>query len=125
VGAPWIKAAELARYLNAREISGVRFVPISFTPDSNVYANQPCYGVNILLTARNSLDAPELGIELAAALRKLYPQQFQVEKMLDLVANQSAYDALVQGEDPRRIVQDWQDALNSFQLVRQKYLIYK
>jgi uncharacterized protein YbbC (DUF1343 family)/CubicO group peptidase (beta-lactamase class C family) len=125
VGAPWIKAAELAQYLNAREISGVRFVPISFNPDSNVYANQLCYGVNILLTARNSLDAPELGIELAAALRKLYPQQFQVEKMLDLVANQSAYDALVQGEDPRRIVQDWQDALNSFQLVRQKYLIYK
>ena len=63
--------------------------------------------------------------ELAAALRKLYPQQFQVEQMLDLVANQSAYDALVQGEDPRRIVQDWQDALNSFQVIRQKYLIYR
>ncbi len=125
VGAPWIKASELAQYLNAREISGVRFVPVGFTPDSNMYANQACYGVSILLTARNSLDAPELGFELAAALTKLYPQQFQMEKMLDLLANQPVYDALVQGEEPRRIGQDWQDAINAFQLLRQKYLIYK
>jgi hypothetical protein len=42
-----------------------------------------------------------------------------------LLVNQAAYDGLVAGRDPRRIAQDWQDELEKFQLLRQKYLIYK
>ena len=38
LGAPWIKATELAQYLNGRSISGVRFVPVSFTPNASVHA---------------------------------------------------------------------------------------
>ena len=125
LGAPWINAGELARYLNAREISGVRFVPVSFTPIASTYAGEKCQGVNIILVERNAFDAPELGIELASALRKLYPEQFQMERMIDLLVNQSAYEAIVKGEDPRRIAEDWREPLEKFQQLRQKYLIYK
>ena len=125
LGAPWVKAHDLAAYLNARDISGIRFVPAKFTPSANPFANQVCEGVNIIVTARNSFDAPELGIELASALHKLYPQDFHIERMNELLVNQNAYDAIVRGEDPRRIAQDWQDALDEFEKVREKYLIYK
>src|SRR5208282_3771904 len=66
VGAPWVKSRELAAYLNERGIAGVRFVPVTFTPTAAVYSGQKCEGVNVVLTERNALDAPELGIELAA-----------------------------------------------------------
>jgi uncharacterized protein YbbC (DUF1343 family) len=56
LGAPWIKATELARYLNGRSISGVRFVPVSFTPNASVYADKKCEGVNIVLMDRNGFD---------------------------------------------------------------------
>jgi uncharacterized protein YbbC (DUF1343 family)/CubicO group peptidase (beta-lactamase class C family) len=125
LGAPWIKAGELAQYLNAREISGVRFVPMSFTPSANPYSGQKCQGVNIILVERNAFDAPELGVELASALHKLYPEQFHMERMIELLVNQSAYDALANGEDPRRIAEDWRGPLEKFQELRQKYLIYK
>jgi uncharacterized protein YbbC (DUF1343 family)/CubicO group peptidase (beta-lactamase class C family) len=125
VGAPWMKGKELAAYLNARGITGVRFVPVTFTPTTSNHAGKTCEGVNIVVTDRNGLDAPELGIELAAALRKLYPADFKIERMNDLLLNQSAYDALVAGQDPRRIAQDWQEGLQKFQKVREKYLIYK
>lgn len=125
VGAPWIKSREFAAYLNARGISGVRFVPVTFTPSGSVYSGQECQGVNIVLTRRNGFDAPELGIELAAALHKLYATDFKIEKMKQLLANQSVYDALFASEDPRRIEQDWQDALQKFEKVRETYLIYK
>jgi uncharacterized protein YbbC (DUF1343 family)/CubicO group peptidase (beta-lactamase class C family) len=125
LGAPWINAGELAQYLNARDISGVRFVPVSFTPSASTYAGQKCQGVNIILVERNALDAPELGIELASALHKLYPEQFHMERMIDLVVNQPAYDAIAKGEDPRRIAEDWREPLEKFQQLRQKYLIYK
>jgi uncharacterized protein YbbC (DUF1343 family) len=125
LGAPWIKGTELAAYLNTRDIPGVRFVPVSFTPNTNTYANEKCEGVNIIVTERNALDAPELGIEVASALHKLYPDQFQLERMMALLANQSVYDGISQGKDPRRIAEDWQEPLQKFEQLRQKYLIYK
>ena len=124
LGAPWMKGRELASYLNARGIAGVRFVPVTFTPTASNYAGQKCEGVNLVLTERNALDGPELGIELAAALRKLYPADFKLERMTELLVNQAAYDGLVAGKDPRRIAQDWQEELEKFELVRKKYLIY-
>jgi uncharacterized protein YbbC (DUF1343 family) len=124
VGAPWIKSRELAGYLNGRGIAGVRFVPVTFTPAASVYSGLKCEGVNIVLTERNALDAPELGIELAAALRKLYPADFKMERMAELLVNQAAFDGLVAGKDPRRIAQDWQEELEKFEVVRKKYLIY-
>jgi uncharacterized protein YbbC (DUF1343 family) len=120
-----MKSKELAAYLNARGIAGVRFVPVTFTPTASNYAGQMCSGINIIVTDRNGFDAPELGMELAAALRKLYTADFKIERMAELLVNQSAYDALVAGQDPRRIAQDWQDGLQKFAKVREKYLIYK
>jgi len=125
VGAPWINSREFAAYLNARGIAGVRFVPVNFTPTSSIYSGQPCKGVNIVVTDRNGFDASELGIELAAALHKLYASDFKIEHIEGLLVNQAAYDALRAGEDPRRIAQEWMEALEKFGKVREKYLVYK
>ena len=125
VGAPWIKSKELAAYLNGRGIMGVRFVPTTFTPTASNYSGQACQGVNVVLTDRNGFDGPEMGIEIAAALHKLYAPDFKIEKMQALLVNQSVYDALVAGQDPRRIAQDWREELGRFGKVREKYLIYK
>jgi uncharacterized protein YbbC (DUF1343 family) len=125
LGAPWINSRELSQYLNARQIPGVRFVPVTFTPTSSNFAGQLCRGVNLILTDRDLLDGPEMGIELASALLKLYPEQFHAEKMMDILANQSVYDAIAKSEDPHRIALDWQDDLLKFQQLRQKYLLYK
>jgi uncharacterized protein YbbC (DUF1343 family) len=124
IGAPWIKSRQLAAYLNGRLVAGVRFVPTEFTPASSTYADQACGGVNIILTNRETLDAPELGVEMAAALHKLYPQQFDLTKMNVLLANQAAFQGLQAGEDPRRIAEDWRDGFDRFMQVRAKYLIY-
>jgi uncharacterized protein YbbC (DUF1343 family)/CubicO group peptidase (beta-lactamase class C family) len=125
LGAPWINSRGLAQFLNGRQIPGVRFLPTSFMPMASNYSGQLCHGVNIMLTDREFLDSPELGIELASALAKLYPEQFHMEKMIDILANQNVYDQLVQGVDPHRIALNWQDELQTFLQVRAKYLIYK
>jgi uncharacterized protein YbbC (DUF1343 family)/CubicO group peptidase (beta-lactamase class C family) len=124
VGAPWIKARELASYLNARAISGVRFVPVSFTPNASRYAHQQCHGVNLVVVNRDSLDAPELGLELAAALHKLYPNEYKLERMIELIVNQPVFNAIAEGQDPRRIEQDYREAVERFEALRKKYLLY-
>jgi uncharacterized protein YbbC (DUF1343 family) len=100
-------------------------VPIVFTPSSSNYSGERCEGVNLIVLDRNTLESPELGIELASALHKLYPNHFKVEKMSDLMVNQSVLDAITASQDPRRIAQDWQDRLDAFVRIREKYLMYK
>ena len=125
VGAPWIKSRELAAYLNARDIQSVRFVPVDFTPSSSTFAGERCEGVNLMVLDRNALDSPELGIELASALHKLYPNGFKLERMADLLVNQAVFGAIEAGEDPRRIAEDWQERLEEFVRLREKYLLSK
>ena len=124
VGAPWIDARQFADHLNRRRIAGVRFVPVRFTPVSGPYTGQLCGGVNILVTRRNGLDSPELGMELASALLKLYPKDFKIDRMNDILGNQAVFDAIVAGEDPRRIAEDWREPLEAFERLREKYLLY-
>lgn len=124
VGAPWANARQLASYLNRREISGVRFLPISFTPSSGPYAGQMCHGVSLMVLDRNGLDAPELGIELAAALHALYPDDYKLDRISGLLANHQVYDELLRGDDPRGIAAGWSDALEQFEQLRGKYLLY-
>jgi uncharacterized protein YbbC (DUF1343 family)/CubicO group peptidase (beta-lactamase class C family) len=124
VGAPWIVPEDLARDLNAREIGGVRFVPMYFTPASSMYAGEKCGGVNVVLTDRNALDGPELGLELASALQKFYPAQFKIRGMDVLMVNKAAFDALAAGADPRRIADDWREGQEKFKEIRKRYLIY-
>ena len=124
VGAPWIHAVELARYLNARDIAGVRFVPVEFTPGSSVYAGQRCGGVQIVVSDRNLLDAPELGIEFASALESLYPQSYKVAAVDTLMASNASLEAIVAGDDPRHVAEQWGDGLAKFELLRAKYLLY-
>jgi uncharacterized protein YbbC (DUF1343 family) len=81
--------------------------------------------VNVFLLDRTVLDSPELGIELASAMHKLYPEQYHIDRMVELLNNRASFDALVAGQDPRRIAENWQEQLEVFQKVRQKYLIYK
>ncbi len=125
VGAPWVKGREFAAYLNGRGIQSVRFVPVSFTPSSSNYAGERCEGVNLIVLDRNLLDATELGVELASALHKFYPSDFKLEKVADLLANQPVLQAIEAGEDPRRIVSDWQERLEKFIAIRDRYLLYK
>ncbi len=124
LGAPWIDATTLAKTLNARELSGVRFVPVNFTPDASVYANKQCGGVNVIVTDRNALDSPEMGLEIAGALHQLYPDTYKVGDLDALMRNKSSLDAITAGEDPRRIAQDWQERIEQFEKIRAKYLIY-
>jgi len=124
LGAPWIRATELSAYLNERKIEGVRFVPVQFTPASGKYAHQQCSGVNIVVIDRETLDTAELGIEVVSALHKLYPQQFEMGHLSELLGNQAVVQALQSGEDPRRITDDWRDGLDQFMQMRAKYLLY-
>ena len=124
VGAPWLDGQKLASYLNARQIAGVRFVPVRFTPSAAVYKDQECGGVNIVVTDRTRLQPVALGIELATALRELYPSDWKVDGFVKLLANSDAFQRLKRGDSADSIIRSWSNSLEQFRSARASVLLY-
>ncbi|MGO9640046.1 MAG: exo-beta-N-acetylmuramidase NamZ domain-containing protein [Candidatus Acidiferrales bacterium] len=124
-GAPWIHAGDLVAELKSRGARGVEFSPTRFTPDSGLYAGQLCEGAELAITDRNALDPMRMGLEIASALQKLYPDHFDVAKMIFLVGNVEAIARLRRGDPPEEIIAGWKRDLDAFRLIRAKYLLYK
>src|SRR5215510_3022349 len=124
VGAPWIQGDKLAELLNQRGLQGVRFVPVRFTPNASVFKGEPCGGVNIVITDRASFHPLLTGIEMALALRKLYPNDWKVDSYLRLLVNADTLARVKRGESARDIVASWNVGLQEFRKAREAILLY-
>ena len=125
VGAPWINGTVLAETLNARQIPGVRFYPVTFTPTSSKFAKEECHGVFMLITDRDAVRPVRVGIEIASALLKLFPGQFQIDLARRLFGSTDGLDRLKAGDDPAVVAASWSGAEARWRLLRAKYVIYR
>ncbi|HTM50260.1 MAG TPA: exo-beta-N-acetylmuramidase NamZ domain-containing protein [Bryobacteraceae bacterium] len=125
IGAEFIHGRELAAYLNARFIPGVRAYPIRFRPVSGNLAKISVEGVRWVVTSRESFDSVRLGLEVAAAMQSLYPGKISFDVNRKLIGSEATLQALKAGEDPRAIVQKLEDPLRDFLRIREKYLLYR
>jgi len=124
LGAPWVHADVLLNSLNAKQVPGVRFTPASFTPTDGLYKGEACAGVKLTITDRNAFDSIRTGLEISDALHRLYPERFEVTKLMDLLASQTTVDALIAYQSPASIIASWDSDLAQFRTLRAKYLIY-
>jgi hypothetical protein len=123
LGAPYIDGRALARHLNARGLAGVRFVPVRFRPVASVFKDEWCGGVNIVITDRAQFRPVRLGLELAAALRQLYPQEWKPQRVLALLVNAQAHEALLRGSEPQAVEAAAQAGLEAFRRRREGFLL--
>ncbi len=123
LGAPWVNGDALATDLTALDLPGVRFVPTAFTPNASAYQGKACQGVRVIVTDRERFRAVQTGLEVAAALNRLYPGTFLLEKVQQLLGNRTAMAWLRQG-DGRAAAGAEPEALEAFLRVRERYLLY-
>lgn len=124
VGAPWIDAQQFAAHLNEQGIAGARFVPIRFSPKTSVYKGEDCGGVNIIVTDRDLFHPVLAGVQIAVALRKLYPSQWKVDDYLKLMGNSDTLERLKRGESAAELVRAWSPPLEEFKKARSEVLLY-
>ena len=122
IGAPWYRAREVAQYLNALNIPGVRFVPRHFRPNASVYKGEDCNGLDIQLINRKAFDPVLMGMELVAATIKFHPGKF--EPAMRLLGSDEVLAKLKAGESGREILDSARGQLEQFRRTRAKYLIY-
>ncbi|MBK9164192.1 MAG: DUF1343 domain-containing protein [Acidobacteria bacterium] len=125
IGAAWLDGQRLANYLNGRGLPGVRFVPVRFKPNASVFKDEQLGGVNFIITDRGRFNSVRTGIEVAAAIRSLYPNDWQADRYLRLLVNQDVLDRLKAGEKPETIEASWAASLEEFKRRWALYLLYQ
>ena len=125
LGAPWVDGRKLAAYLNGRGLAGVRFVPLRFTPRASVFKDKECGGVNIVVTDRARFRPVRAGLEIAVALRRLYPQDWKVEDYARLLVNADTLERVRRADDAEEIARSWQARLDEFRRARTQALLYR
>jgi uncharacterized protein YbbC (DUF1343 family)/CubicO group peptidase (beta-lactamase class C family) len=125
IGAPWLDGQRLAAYLNNQKIAGVRFVPVRFTPKASVFKNEECGGVNVIVTDRTRFRPVQAGLEIAIALRRLYPSEWKVDDYARLLVNAETLAAVKRADEPEAITRLWASPLNEFRRARARALIYR
>lgn len=124
IGADWIDGRQLAAYLNRRMVPGVRFYPARFTPNDSNFKGKTIEGVRFVIVDREGFSSLRLGLELAAALHKLYPGKLDFEANYRLIGNRSVLQAIAAGEDPRTLEPRVQETVRDFLALRARYLLY-
>jgi uncharacterized protein YbbC (DUF1343 family) len=123
-GAPWIEADKFADNLNRRNLAGVRFAPAHFTPTSGIYQGQSCGGIALTITDPGALRSMTMGLEITSTLTKMYPEEFHLQKIIELLGSASTLALLQKGVSPAGIVASWTGDLAAFRKMRDKYLLY-
>jgi len=78
----------------------------------------------LTITNVDRFDSVLLGFSLIAALHRLYPNEFEIEKVIDLMGNAEALKQLRAGESPEKVLRAATRKMREFLSKRQKVLIY-
>jgi uncharacterized protein YbbC (DUF1343 family) len=124
IGAPWLNGQQLAAELTTRGTPGVSFVPIEFTPASSKFASQKCGGINILITDRRRFEPLRTGFEIAAQLRRLYPDKWEAKGYERLLGNEKTLQALLDGKQADELEAVSREGVPEFLRSRARVLIY-
>ena len=125
IGAPWIDGVRVAAALNARDLLGVRFYPVSFTPSAGQYAGETCQGVRLIVTDRRSLRPVRVGLEIASVLHRLYGELYRLDAAATLFGSRDGLARVRAGEDPGDVAASWAADEARWRQRRAPYLLYQ
>lgn len=133
IGAPWIKAPELADALNALRLPGVMFRPIYYSPYYASGKGSELQGVQIYLTDYRRARLCDIQFYVLQELYRLYPDHPLMEQASD--NRKSMIDKVCGSKEIRRLFGKrhlWADAkaywdkdVESFKRLSKKYYLYK
>ncbi len=124
VGADWMDGRELANFLNARGIPGLRVYPTKFQPSTSNFAGKTIEGIRFVITDRDSFNSTRFGLELGSAIAKLFPGKMSWQADSKLVGNRAVLKGLESGQDAAALEAMVSSELNLFRQKRVQALLY-
>lgn len=135
IGAPYIDPDEYSAALNALGLEGVFFRACVFQPTFQKHAGVSCGGVQIHVLDREVFEPVVAGVAMAKLAYDLYRDNFRwKEPPYEYVYNKNPFDVIAGTNRTREafekgltlgeIATSWQESLDVFLTIREKYLMY-
>ncbi|MBI4540255.1 MAG: DUF1343 domain-containing protein [Gemmatimonadetes bacterium] len=129
IGAPWLDGAVLAAGLNAYGLPGVRFEPVSFTPqrpEDGKFHGEAVHGVRFVTTDRERYEPTRAGVAALIEARALAGANWDWRRdhFDRLAGTPRLREAIEGGRGLEEIVVPWEEELGRFRAIRGRYLIY-
>jgi uncharacterized protein YbbC (DUF1343 family) len=133
LGAPWIDPKALTGKLNGKNLPGLQFEPVTFTPSSDPVAapnpkfnHRQCGGVFVHVTDRNVFEPLHSALTMINAIHEMYPDSLLFGSGFDRLAGDSTTrKELLRGTSAEEILARARGEIPSFRSLRLKYLLYK
>ncbi len=136
VGAPWLRAEEVADSMNALRLAGVRFTAIDYDvrQGARKYGGERLHGVRFAATDRDSYRPIEATVLFMDLVRRLHPGDFEwrssgggdrpLSYSLDRLAGTDQLRAALEAGTVRALLTRWEEDAERFRAMRRPYLLY-
>lgn len=129
IGAPWLDGQELAKRLNDRNLPGVRFEAVRFTPEKPAdekYDGVECSGVRFVVTDRKAYDPIVASVAALLEVHAMAPDKLTwIQQHFDRLAGTDRLRQMILAGAPLdKIVASWPEQQKAFAALRQRYLLY-
>jgi len=121
-----VAAEPLADTLSKRALPGVAFAPASWTPATGFWKDRELSGVELTIVDPRQFAPVRTAVEILVAVRRLFPNAISIKTAAldrdwgtDLLRQ-----GLLSGASAPAIVARWGEAVDSFETLREKYLLY-
>jgi uncharacterized protein YbbC (DUF1343 family) len=130
IGAPWMKAKEIAGLLQDRAIPGVKFEADHFTPDAPTdgkYGGVSIPGVKITVTDRDRVSSARIGAALLWAILQTSRDSLKIRDTVfdERFGAARIREALLRGDDPDTVIDRELPAMIAFRESIKGYLLYR
>lgn len=135
-GAPFLDWQTVLGSIQALPLPGCFLRPLAFEPTANKWAGKTCKGFQLHVTDPQVFLPYRTSLALLQAFLRLYPDQFALKQPpyeyefertpLDLILGDSTLrHQLAAGIDIRELESGWQQGIDGFCEIRQKYFLYQ
>jgi uncharacterized protein YbbC (DUF1343 family) len=134
-GAPYLAPKKLLDYLGTREMDGILLRPLEFEPTSNKWQGKRCRGFQMHIRNAQALQPYHAGLKLLGAILACHknsfawkqpPYEYEYHKLpIDLILGDDAIRKhLESGAAVNTLICAWEEELEAYERLRQKYLLY-
>jgi uncharacterized protein YbbC (DUF1343 family) len=129
-GAPWVDGPALCKELESRNLPGVRWKPVRFTPEKQPgmplypHTGKECGGFEVEIVDRTAFRPVLASLHVLDALNRLYPKDLTWGRTCGMIGRRSIEDDLKSGKPPAEIESSWRSELDIFKTARKKVLLY-
>ncbi len=128
VGAPWVNAEETARHLNAMQLPGVQFRPMTFVPETWLFRDKQVEAVFLDVADPVKFHPTRTEVAILAHFVAKYPEfkipKERYDRFDSAMGTSTVREALLRGDEAQQIWTQWSQEILNFSTARQKYLLY-